>query len=52
MWFAIDKILALDFLAILTASRTSALSPLCETAIKIEFGSIESGNVAVGCKGG
>ncbi len=39
----IDSIFALDFFAMFTASKTSALSPLCEMATKMEFGSIVSG---------
>src|SRR5574338_475290 len=39
----IDRILALAFFAIFTASKTSAFSPLCDIAIRIEFGSIVSG---------
>ena len=35
-WFTIDKIFVFDFLAILTASNTSALSPLCEIVISVE----------------
>jgi len=41
--FTIEIIFAPDFLAIFTASRTSALSPLWEIAIKIESDYIEIG---------
>ena len=39
----IDIILQSFCFAILTASKTSALSPLCDIAISIELGSILSG---------
>src|SRR5579872_5537724 len=39
----IDMIFDPDFLAILTASNTSALSPLCDIAIRIDFSSNMSG---------
>ena len=42
-WLTIDNILELDSFAIFTASNTSALSPLCEIAINVEFSSILSG---------